>query len=94
MEFDPAADEELVAAAEYYDNEVVGLGEDFLAEVAQSIGFATARPTAGASMEGGFRRVLVHRFPFAVIYRERGAGLEVLAVAHLRRHPGYWRDRV
>ena len=41
----------------------------------------------------GIRRVLVHRFPFAVLYAENDGGLLVLAVMHLRREPNYWAHR-
>jgi hypothetical protein len=37
--------------------------------------------------------LLVRRFPFALIYRQLTGGIEILAVAHVRRRPSYWRDR-
>lgn len=39
------------------------------------------------------RRALLLRFPFAVVFRETKAGIEILAVAHARRRPHYWRSR-
>jgi hypothetical protein len=39
------------------------------------------------------RRVPVRRFPFFVIYRERDEDLQIIAVAHQSRRPGYWRSR-
>lgn len=44
--------------------------------------------------EFGTRRLTLRRFPYLVIFRETGAGVEIIAVAHGRRRPGYWRDRV
>jgi hypothetical protein len=35
----------------------------------------------------------VHRFPFAVIYRHDDRMIQVIAVMHLKRQPGYWRSR-
>jgi hypothetical protein len=40
-----------------------------------------------------FRRYTLHRFPFSVVYRVESSRVFVLAVAHGRRRPGYWRDR-
>lgn len=40
------------------------------------------------------RRIVMQRFPFNVLYREAGNTVQVLAVAHHRRHPGYWLGRV
>jgi hypothetical protein len=88
----------MLAAADYYDDQVPGLGEDFVAEVERAAAYAAEWPAAGSPVEGGFRRVFVHRFPYGVIYRTRGAaaaaGVEVLAVAHLHRRPDYWRARL
>jgi toxin ParE1/3/4 len=40
------------------------------------------------------RRVTLHSFPFDLVYRERQGQVQVLAVAHRRREPGYWVGRV
>jgi toxin ParE1/3/4 len=42
---------------------------------------------------GLFRRYLLHRFPFSAVYIERGDFIEIIAVAHHRRKPGYWIER-
>jgi plasmid stabilization system protein ParE len=42
----------------------------------------------------GTRRMVLQRFPYLLVFREAAAGVEVIAVAHERRRPGYWRDRV
>jgi len=39
------------------------------------------------------RRLLLRRFPFAVIYRLLGQSVFVVAMAHLKRREGYWADR-
>jgi hypothetical protein len=40
------------------------------------------------------RRFLLARFPFSVIYRIAEQVVEVIAVAHHKRAPGYWRPRL
>jgi hypothetical protein len=52
-----------------------------------------AHPNAGSPLWGDFRRSLVRRFPFAVIYRAKDETVYVVAVAHQRRRPNYWRSR-
>jgi hypothetical protein len=37
--------------------------------------------------------VLARRFPFSVIYAHEEATIVIVAVAHQRRRPGYWRER-
>ena len=46
--------------------------------------------TAG---KGRFRRCLVHRFPYGVIYAVEDDVVYVAAVMHLKRKPGYWESR-
>lgn len=41
----------------------------------------------------GTRRMLVRRFPLAIIYRVEAQRVLVVAIAHQRRRPGYWRRR-
>ncbi len=53
-----------------------------------------ARPVALPVLQGCLRRSLLRRFPYGIICAEEGDGVWVLAVMHLHRKPGYWRDRV
>jgi len=92
--FHPEAQAEMVAAARYYEEQRSGLGDDFLTQVEQALAVAIQYPSSGAPLGGGFRWVLTRRFRYAIVYRELDRGIEVMAVAHLRRRPGYWRKRV
>jgi toxin ParE1/3/4 len=47
----------------------------------------------GADPSLGIRRVFVERFPFSVYFIELPTRFRVLAVAHARQRPFYWRDR-
>jgi toxin ParE1/3/4 len=40
------------------------------------------------------RRVLVKDFPYSVVYMVHDTEVVVLAIAHGRRRPGYWRSRL
>ena len=94
LAFHPAAAEEFGAAAEYYDAAAPGLGSRFVLAVRRATDLALAHPTGGAERGvAGTRRLVVHGFPYEVVYRVRGELVEVVAVAHLRRRPGYWRER-
>jgi toxin ParE1/3/4 len=43
----------------------------------------------------GTRRFLLRGFPYLIIYRESGPNaIQILAIAHTSRQPGYWRERV
>ena len=52
------------------------------------------RPDRYPRLDPEFREASVPRFPYSVIYRELPTGdVEVIAVAHASREPGYWRGR-
>lgn len=89
--FLPPAREE----AEFYESQAAGLGEDFLAEAERVIELVAATPELGAPYVGekNTRRVLLQRFPFAIVYQAEPELVLIVAVAHQRRCPGYWRDR-
>ena len=91
--FHPAARLELHEAASYYEANVAGLGEEFIAEVEQVCALLGEHPSLGARYDIRHRRALIRRFPFALIYRVHDSALTIVAVAHTKRWPGYWRGR-
>ena len=42
----------------------------------------------------GTRRVVLNRYPFSVVFRERLHDIQIIAIAHAKRRPGYWAKRV
>ena len=90
----PLAEAELDAAARFYEARLAGLGEAFLLEVERCFDRAHHAPESGALYYGKFRRLLVRRFPYAIIYEVLPQEVLIIAVAHQRRKPGYWRRRL
>lgn len=93
IEFHPAAAEEFAAAVEHYEGALPGLGRHFRDAVRETIDRAVEHPEAGSLRRGNMRHVIVSGFPFDLVYRVRGEALQVLALAHHRRRPGYWQER-
>jgi toxin ParE1/3/4 len=91
--FHDRAEEELNEAAGHYARARAGLGDAFLAEAHDAIEALLAVPLAGAVVEGDVRRWLVKRFPYSVLYRTRDDHVRILAIAHQKRRPFYWRRR-
>jgi toxin ParE1/3/4 len=94
-----AAAEEAAEAAAWYEKERPGLGTDFehaidaaLDVLEQEIVPLLSAP--GVAGTRGIKRLLLRRFPYAVIVRERDMEILVIAFAHHARRPGYWRDRL
>ncbi len=91
--FLPAADVEFRAAASYFESRVDGLGAKFIAEVEHMRTLLSDRPALGSKLDSLHRRLPMRRFPFALIYRVDVSEVTIVAVAHHRRRPGYWRSR-
>lgn len=88
------AEQELLEAVGYYESKCPGLGMDFLSEVESGLDMVGSLPTLWPLREDGTRRYLVHRFPYLVIYLHHEDHVWIIAFAHCKRKPGYWRERV
>lgn len=93
VDLHPEAYTELSQAMSWYENQAKGLGDSFLDEVEGAISAIKETPEQWPIYGEGVRSFLVHRFPFAIVYRHDDTKIQVLAVAHLRRKPGYWKGR-
>lgn len=91
---EPALDE-LREAVGWYEARRAGLGGELFDAVAETIERIRNHPEIGetASVDRKTRRALVSRFPYQVVYRLRADEIVIVAVAHLKRRPGYWKTR-
>ena len=90
----PLALAELHDAAAFYTAKASAeLGLAFVAEFEKTVNLIQANPELGAIFRGTRRRYFLRRFPYSVIYRVTAEELQVIAVAHHRRRPGYWANR-
>lgn len=94
VQFLPAADREFRETATYYDSRVLGLGQEFIAEVERMCAILSENTTLGPRLDTLHRRAVLRRFPFALIYRVDYEAVRIVAVAHKRRRPNYWHGRV
>jgi plasmid stabilization system protein ParE len=93
VQIHPAALEEAESAVEWYGKRSPAAAEAFLNEFDRTIGLISQHPERYQSHELKTRRAVLNRFPYLIVFREGIGGIEIVAVAHARRRPGYWRDR-
>ena len=93
-EFLPEADEEFREAVRYYENEAPGVGLRFVAEVRRGVTFITENPYAAAGVGSGIRRKVLNHFPYSLLYAVESELIVIVAVAHHKSRPRYWRGRV
>ena len=92
--FLPEAEQEMIEAAKYYQLQASGLGVDYLSEVERAVQSIAESPRTWPVIEGGLRRRLIRRFPFGILYRIAPTEIVIIAIAHLKRRPGYWKKRI
>jgi plasmid stabilization system protein ParE len=85
---------ELDDAIKYYNFEVPGLGDAFLAEALNALDRIGRFPEAWHPCSKRTRRCQTRRFPYGIIYQIREKEILVVAVANLHRRPDYWEDRL
>ncbi|MFH1962018.1 MAG: type II toxin-antitoxin system RelE/ParE family toxin [bacterium] len=85
--------DELENARVWYEEQAKGLGTEFLGEVEHAVNLISQYPNTWSPYYEGTRRFLLHRFPFAIVYRYERDRIRVFALMHLRQRPGYWRHR-
>ena len=93
VEVHPAAVLEAQEAHRWYRERNDSAAKAFLAELDRAVELISENPTRSPIYLHDTRHFLLHRFPFAVVYRELGETLQIVAVAHGRRKPGYWQSR-
>jgi len=91
----PDAEAELQSAAMWYEEKRRGLGIEFVAVVDRAFQSVLENPEACpvCRPDGPNRKHLLKRFPCVVFFRSDAATIEIVAVAHAKRRPGYWLDR-
>lgn len=91
--------EEMEEAAEWYEERRPGLARHFLDEIEQLQGRIVERPASYPRLDVPssdlvIRRALLSRFPYAVVFLDREDEIRILAIAHTKRRPGYWLNRL
>ena len=84
---------DLADATAYYEDQMPGLGAQFLDEVRAAIARLRAFPLAWQPLSQRTRRCLLNRFPYGVIYEQRKDEIVIVAVGHQHRHPDFWKPR-
>lgn len=99
VRFEDEADFEYRLAGRYYEERREHLGVEFFDAVDATIDHILEHPRAGTLIprmppDLSVRRRAVTRFPYHVVYLATPSQIRILAIAHDRRKPGYWKDRL
>jgi plasmid stabilization system protein ParE len=78
----------------YYENEMPGLGSDFLHEFRSTLHLIQPHPKIGAIQEGNIRKFSLDRFSYDVFYCIENNMIKVAGVLHQRRDPDLIKSRL
>ena len=88
-----SVDLDVEAAFEWYENERLGLGVEFLNALRATYDRVADGPLKYQELSGGIRRALLRRFPYAVYFAVEADIVVVVAVLHASRDPAEWQRR-
>jgi toxin ParE1/3/4 len=91
----PEAEAEASRAAAWYESRRPGLGADFMATLDRAIHTIQDSPEASPLWRPGhpYHKHVLRRFPYVVFYKASPVDIEIVAIAHAKRRPGYWVER-
>jgi len=93
IKFHSEARREFFRSANYYEDQVVGLGDIFIDEVENVLEVIEQYPSSGTKITSTERRFLVSRFPYGIVYTVEDDLIMIFAIMSLKQKPGYWESR-
>jgi plasmid stabilization system protein ParE len=88
------AEAEANEAIAYLDEQRTGLGDRFEQDLLATVTLVSQHPFSGKAISDIVRQLRLRTFPYNIIYVVDGDEIVIVAVAHHRRRPGYWRGRL
>jgi plasmid stabilization system protein ParE len=87
------AEADLLDAAKYYEEKLIGLGTEFITSVETTLQSISHQPASFPLVYKHIRRALIRKFPFGIHYIIEETRIVVLAVFHFSRDPKNWKNR-
>ena len=94
IKFYPDAEMEMRESSKYYESQQKDLGKRFLNSIESAIKQIQINPKIFQKVNKNVRRCQTKIFPYGIIFREQENQIEIIAIMHLKRKPGYWKDRL
>ncbi len=85
--------EDLDIAFTWYNQIHVELANDLVFRFKEALSKIQHNPFLSQNLSHGFRKVNLHRFPYKLIFEIKETEIIVVALAHHKRKPGYWKNR-
>jgi plasmid stabilization system protein ParE len=93
-ELHPEAINEAEAGLLWYLERSRSAAEQFLVALDRAVDQVREAPERWPRYVAGTRRYVMLKFPYVLVYKVVQGDVYVYAVAHAKRKPGYWRERL
>ena len=94
LKYHPATRREIKASHAWYVRQSVQAADGFYEELLPALDRVQEQPRLYPPHLYGTQRVVLDRYPFFIVYRELLHEIQIVAVAHAKRRPGYWAKRL
>lgn len=94
ISFHPDVADDIKCSYTWYEEKVKGLGDKFLNEL--EVGYLSIQrfPDTWANFQYGFKRYILNKFPFSILYKVSNEQIFIIAIMHNSRNPNYWKKRL
>jgi len=94
LAFHPEVSSDIKDSYLWYQEQALGLGDSFISELEKAYEGIGYFPQTWSPFRYGFKRYILSKFPFSVIYKEAEKNIFIIAVMHNSRNPNYWLERL
>ena len=90
----PEAEHDLTQTYTWYEEQEIGLGEEFLRCVDACLQLIQRQPRMFQIVHENYRRAIVRRFPYVIFYEDLETEILIYVVFHSSQDPKKWRSRL
>jgi hypothetical protein len=94
IKFIPPSDQEFIDAYNYYEDQLLGLGDQFINDFNITIKLIIEYPLSRIKVGKRTRKALLKRFPYLILYVFEENKIHITCIAHQHRNPDYYIDRI
>ncbi|MEE9429411.1 MAG: type II toxin-antitoxin system RelE/ParE family toxin [Melioribacteraceae bacterium] len=94
LKFIHPSEQELIDAYQFYEEQLTGLGNQFINEFNNTIKVILNHPTLWKKVGEKTRRALIKRFSYLILYIYKEETIHITCIAHQHRNPSYYVERL
>jgi plasmid stabilization system protein ParE len=94
LHYHQLAESEIDGAHNWYMLQSQQAADGFYEELIPALNRIATQPRLYSPYMHGTQRIVLSRYPYSIVYRERLHEIQIVAIAHAKRRPGYWTKRL